>query len=66
VPNWVRNIELFMDNAGKTNKNKLVFAFLSDLVAVRRFDLVLASFMIAGHTKVYLRHASLLWRPAST
>lgn len=51
-PKWVRNIEIFMDNAGKTNKNMQVFSFLHHMASTGRFDVVVVSFMIAGHTKV--------------
>lgn len=52
TPFYVRNLELFMDNAGKTNKNMPVLAFLRHTVQTGRFDTVFVSFMIAGHTKV--------------
>ncbi|KAL3693005.1 hypothetical protein R1sor_006656 [Riccia sorocarpa] len=39
-----------LDNSGKDNKNWAVMAFLSELVARRVFKIVIASFLIVGHT----------------
>jgi hypothetical protein len=50
---WANQMELFMDNAGKTNKNIYVLAFLQTLVSSGRLDAAFMSFMIPGHTKVF-------------
>ncbi|KAL3691454.1 hypothetical protein R1sor_005105 [Riccia sorocarpa] len=39
-----------LDNSGKDNKNWAVMAFLSELVARGVFKIVIASFLIVGHT----------------
>ena len=41
---------LQMDNAGSTNKNKFMFAYIADLIARQVFQKVVVSFLPVGHT----------------
>lgn len=51
VPQWVKRIHVFLDNAGSTNKNFYVAAFCQVLVQQGVCSFFCLSFMIAGHTK---------------
>ena len=51
VPSWVRKIEVWLDNAGATNKNKYVMDYFWGLVDEEVFDDVHIRFMTPGHTK---------------
>ena len=48
---WIRQLCIFMDNAGSTNKNRFMFAWTMDVVQLGILDSVLTLFMVAGHTK---------------
>ena len=52
LPAWIRRIEFFFDNAGKTNKNNFILIFLTEMIRINKFDSIMISFMIVGHTKV--------------
>ena len=43
--------DIFMDNAGSTNKNWFTIAWALEMVQQRKFDFITISLMIAGHTK---------------
>ena len=45
-----RKMYLQMDNCWRENKNKYVFAYLSDLILKDVFDDIYVSFLIKGHT----------------
>ena len=45
-----RKLYVQMDNCWRENKNKYVFAYMSDLVVKGVFDEVTVSFLIKGHT----------------
>ena len=48
---WIRQLCIFMDNAGSTNKNRFMFAWTMDIVQSGTWDSILTAFMVAGHTK---------------
>ena len=52
VPEWVRRVHLFLDNAGSTNKNQFLMGAILEMTERGIFDYFRASFMVAGHTKV--------------
>jgi hypothetical protein len=52
LPNWVKNIEIHLDNAG-INKSFLLVAGLSETVVCGRFRSVKLVYLIAGHAKVF-------------
>ena len=51
IPGWVRRVQIFMDNAGSTNKNKYLMAAVCEVVQQKVLDFFRISFMVAGHTK---------------
>lgn len=51
VPSWVRKIEVWLDNAGATNKNKYIMDYFFGLIDEGVFDDVRIRFMTPGHTK---------------
>ena len=51
VPEWVKRIHLFMDNACSTNKNFYMLGWASEMVQQGKFDFMHISFLIPGHTK---------------
>ena len=51
VPDWVRRVHVFMDNAGSTNKNQFMMAATMEVVQQNILDYFRISFMVAGHTK---------------
>lgn len=51
IPSWVKRVQIFMDNAGSTNKNKYLMAAVYEIVQQRVLDFFRISFMVAGHTK---------------
>lgn len=51
IPYWVKNISLYMDNAG-TNKNRYLIYIMALLIKKDRFNSVDLSFLLVGHTKV--------------
>ena len=51
MPQWVKRLHIFLDNASSTNKNAYMIAWALELVQHKKFDFIRISFMIAGHTK---------------
>ena len=51
LPNWVRRVHIFLDNASSTNKNCYMMSWAYEMVQQRRVDFLRISFLIAGHTK---------------
>lgn len=51
VPEWVKRVQIFMDNAGSTNKNKYLMAASLEVVQQGVLNFFRVSFMVAGHTK---------------
>ena len=51
VPGWVRRVQVFMDNASSTNKNKYLMAATYEVVQQEILNFCRVSFMVAGHTK---------------
>jgi len=51
MPAWVKNIEIWLDNAVATNKNKYVIAYAAEIVALGLYDDIRVRFMVPGHTK---------------
>ena len=51
VPNWVKRLHLYMDNACSTNKNYYALGWANEMVQQGKFDFIRISFLIAGHTK---------------
>lgn len=51
VPDRVRRVHVFMDNAGSTNKTQFMTAATLDVVQQNILDYFRISFMVAGHTK---------------
>ena len=51
VSGWVRHVQVVMDNAGSTNKNKYLMAATYEVVQQGVLDFFRVSFMVAGHTK---------------
>ena len=51
VPDWIKRIHLYMDNACSTNKNRYMIAYCQELVQHKLCNFVRLSFMVAGHTK---------------
>ena len=51
VPSWIRRVQLFMDNAGSTNKNQYVMGAAMEIVQQNLLSLFRISFMVVGHTK---------------
>ena len=48
---WIKQLCIFMDNAGSTNKNRYMFAWTIDAVQSCSLDSIHVAFMVAGHTK---------------
>ena len=51
VPNWIRRVCIFLDNATSTNKNRYVIGWAMELVQQNVLDYVRIAFLITGHTK---------------
>ena len=51
VPSWVKRVQVFLDNAGSTNKNQYLMGSVYEIVERGIFNFMRISFMIAGHTK---------------
>ena len=51
VPQWVKRVHIFLDNASNTNKNAHMIAWALEMVQHEKFDVIRISFMIPGHTK---------------
>ena len=51
LPQWVRRIHLFLDNAVSTNKNRYIMSWACEMVQHGVLDFIRVSFMIPGHTK---------------
>ena len=51
VPDWIRRVHIFMDNAGNTNKNQYLMGSVLEIVQQNVLDYCRISFMVAGHTK---------------
>ena len=51
VPGWIKRVQLFLDNAGSTNKNQYLMGSVYEIVERDIFNFFRVSFMIAGHTK---------------
>ena len=51
VPEWVRRVHLFLDNAGSTNKNQFLMGAVFEIMERNILQYFRVSFMIAGHTK---------------
>ena len=51
VPGWIKRVQIFLDNAGSTNKNKYLMAAIYEVVQQKVFHFFRVSFMVAGHTK---------------
>ena len=51
LPDFVRRIHLFLDNASSANKNCFTMAWAREMVQQGKLDFICISFMIPGHTK---------------
>ena len=51
LPDFVRRLHLFLDNASSTNKKCFTMAWAWEMVQQGKFDSICISFMIPGHTK---------------
>jgi len=51
IPDWVKRVHLFLDNAGSTNKNQYLMGSVFEVVERGLFNYFRVSFMVAGHTK---------------
>ena len=51
VPEWVKCVCIFLDNATSTNKNRYRIGWAIELVQQSRLDHVRLPFMVVGHTK---------------
>lgn len=51
VPNWIRRVCIFLDNATSTNKNRYVIGWAMELVQQKELDYIRIAFLITGHTK---------------
>ena len=51
VPSWIRRVQLFMDNAGSTNKNQHVMGAAMEIVQQNLLSFFRISFKVVGHTK---------------
>ena len=48
---WIRRVLIFLDNAANTNKNRYLFSWGMEIIALRKLDYIRFCFMVAGHTK---------------
>ena len=51
LPDFVRRLHLFLDNASSTNKNCFTMAWAMEMIQQAKLDFIRVSFMIPGHTK---------------
>ena len=51
VPQWVKCVCIFLDNATSTNKNRYLIGWAMELVQHKLLDHLRLPFMIVGHTK---------------
>ena len=51
VPQWIKRVHIFLDNAGSTNKNQYMMGSVLECVQHDILSYFRVSFMIAGHTK---------------
>ena len=51
LPQWLRQIHLFLGNTSATNKNSYMMAWALEMVQHGKLKFLRMSFMIAGHTK---------------
>ena len=51
VPSWIKRVQIFLNNAGSTNKNQYLMASVYECVQQGILNYFRVSFMIAGHTK---------------
>lgn len=51
VPNWVRRVCIFLDNATLTNKNRYIIGWAMELVQQKALDYIRIAFLITGNTK---------------
>ena len=51
MPNWIERVQVFLDNAGSTNKNQYMMASAMEIVQQNILQYFRISFMVAGHTK---------------
>ena len=51
LPDFVRRVHLFLDNASSTNKNCFTMAWAMEMIQQGKLDFIHVSFMIPGHTK---------------
>ena len=51
LPDFVRRVHLFLDNASSTNKNCFTMAWAMEMIQQGKLDFIRVSFMIPGHTK---------------
>jgi hypothetical protein len=51
VPEWVKCVCIFLDNATSTNKNRYLIGWAVELVQQSHLDHVRLPFMVVGHTK---------------
>ena len=51
LPDFVRWVHLFLDNASSTNKNCFTMAWAMEMIQQGKLDFIRVSFMIPGHTK---------------
>ena len=49
--NVIRRVLIFLDNAANTNKNRYLFSWGIEMIALRKLDYIRFCFMVAGHTK---------------
>ena len=50
LPDFVRRVHLFLDNASSTNKNCFTMAWAMEMIQQGKLDFIHVSFMIPGHT----------------
>ena len=51
LPDSVRRLHLFLDNASSTNKSCFTMAWAMEMIQQDKLDFIRVSFMIPGHTK---------------
>ena len=51
LPDWVRRVDLFLDNTCSTNKNFYLMGWAWEMVQQGQLDFFRVSFLVAGHTK---------------
>lgn len=66
IPDWVKRVHLFLDNAGSTNKNQYLMGSVFEVVERGLFNYFRVSFMVAGHTNLRQTDCLLSWPKSTT